>query len=541
MKKNYLFMGLLAVAAAFSSCSSEDTAEKAPDTDNAGSYLAVNIVSSGTSTRAGDFEEGTQDENQIRNLYFYFYDAAGNYLTQGVQYGELAVTPSTGNVEGKTAAVIALGPIKDKNQVAQALAVLNVDPAKAEEFKGKNLSDARKLQQENYAYTTGGKTFYTMTNATYVDAGKLVDATDVTGYIEETSVAALNNPAEIYVERLASKVKVTVSDNIQETVTENGITYDVEIVGYGLDALNKTSYLVKNVDTGWNYTWNGASWTDPTNHRSYWAADPNYEDGNYPLNSTDYNNTDDANSYSLNYVSYGSLKEATQFYCMENTISDKLFTGLFQNSTSLLVAAKFKVEGAQGYEDLYRFMGKIYGLDNYKKEVLNQLKGKGFSFWKKTQATGGTQYDEITTADLTLNEIAETADGEITLKLADGTYYKDNKGAEEWTADDITNAFADVEYADAFKGGMMYYSVPIQHLAVTAQTGKYPTAVGEYGVVRNHVYTINLNSITGLGHAVWNPEQNIVPEDKDKDRYYIGATINILAWKIVPVQNADLQ
>jgi len=46
--------------------------------------------------------------------------------------------------------------------------------------------------------------------------------------------------------------------------------------------------------------------------------------------------------------------------------------------------------------------------------------------------------------------------------------------------------------------------------------------------------------LENLGKGVYDPDEVIVPsEDDEKENYYVGATINILSWKVVN-QNVGL-
>ena len=92
----------------------------------------------------------------------------------------------------------------------------------------------------------------------------------------------------------------------------------------------------------------------------------------------------------------------------------------------------------------------------------------------------------------------------------------------------------------------MYYNIPIAHL----NSPKYDSngdlstwEEGSFGVVRNHSYEVKINSIKRLGQGVFNPEDNTTPIKPDPDpkdpNWYLGATINILSWKIVS-NNVDL-
>ena len=84
---------------------------------------------------------------------------------------------------------------------------------------------------------------------------------------------------------------------------------------------------------------------------------------------------------------------------------------------------------------------------------------------------------------------------------------------------------------------MAYYIVNIQHLgAKTADDGieteNYQT--GYYGVVRNHAYNLELNSIKGLGTPVYDKTSDIPwPVDPDLTESFIAADIKVLAWHII--------
>ena len=62
---------------------------------------------------------------------------------------------------------------------------------------------------------------------------------------------------------------------------------------------------------------------------------------------------------------------------------------------------------------------------------------------------------------------------------------------------------------------------------------------GDLGVVRNHVYNIEITGVTGLGIGLENPDQPMVPP-MDPDNYYIAARLNVLAWRVVPTQQVTL-
>lgn len=108
--------------------------------------------------------------------------------------------------------------------------------------------------------------------------------------------------------------------------------------------------------------------------------------------------------------------------------------------------------------------------------------------------------------------------------------------------------------------GLAYFNIPIEHLGIyktiatgsnigtyvdgykDSKTGLYNFNIcppGSFGLVRNHAYTINITGISGLGTALRNDEQPIVPP-VDGVTYYISAKLNILNWRIVPTQTVTL-
>ena len=103
-----------------------------------------------------------------------------------------------------------------------------------------------------------------------------------------------------------------------------------------------------------------------------------------------------------------------------------------------------------------------------------------------------------------------------------------------------------------YNGGKVYYSIPIQHLGFqrngnpnagkTANNKEFnweEVKSGDFGLVRNHVYTIIVEDIKGLGNGIPNPDDPIVPPT-DPEEYYIGARLIVLNWAMVDEQRETL-
>ncbi len=94
---------------------------------------------------------------------------------------------------------------------------------------------------------------------------------------------------------------------------------------------------------------------------------------------------------------------------------------------------------------------------------------------------------------------------------------------------------------ERFNAGKAYFNVPLKHIWGANKTGKFEAknvVLGDYGVVRNHIYELTINSISGLGTGIGDPKQPIVPPTEN-DQYYISTRLNILQWRLVK-QSVDL-
>lgn len=58
---------------------------------------------------------------------------------------------------------------------------------------------------------------------------------------------------------------------------------------------------------------------------------------------------------------------------------------------------------------------------------------------------------------------------------------------------------------------------------------------GDFGIVRNHVYTMKIGKIEGLGTGIADPDDPIVPP-ADKVKYAVHFHVNIQKWAVLPTQ-----
>lgn len=542
MKKAIL--GAIFVGALFASCSSDEPGGQQP-VEGEPSYLAVNIVtpkeSTGSQMKAatnGGFENGTETEDAASTGVFVLFN--GNTVSQVTTPQSLEPWKGLGNydpnVENISSTVLLIENQESNATPTSLLAILNAPTDIATKITvGQTLAQVESIIG-SYAPTDATGPFI-MTNSVYLDeAGTKQIAASTTGKFAKTPDAARNNPVEIYVERVVAKIRTSAQDGHltvknDQTVTLNGKTVDVNINVKGVQIANiaTQSYLFKNI-TGFNATNPWTGWSDPTNKRSYWAVTP--------TNLQVYDN------HSWNAISGDGtaldVDAAHNFYVQENVFTAA--TTPVQN-TAVIVTAQLTYKGGEKNNQplqLVKIADVYYTMEDGLKQVVNSLNNRHYFI----KSADGTRYESI---PLDYFEWATSApagatdvkgwEGFVQLK-ADKMSVKfymynpsvegDNKYVEK-TAADINTALCDKALRPKkWTNGMCYYFVDIEHFGTDAEGNN------RKGIIRNHIYDLNLQTLGGLGVPVFNPDVDIIPEIPGDDEYfYLAARINILKWKIV--------
>ena len=568
------------VCIALCACSNDESGIIPDDTPNAftgdEAYINIRLADAGSLTKAqeGGFEYGI-NEQSVKNAYFYFYDADGVFVTQGNAWGggNASTTAPAGNIEFVSNNVVVLKGLDKKDYPKYMVTVLN----KPTNFVyGKTLDEMQTVLADNnaegiyYPETTNNVTtnYFTMSTTSYTETNRtkyfVTEVKEENFSLEPiTDVSAISNAVTVYVERLAAKVTLNVSDELPKDVNgrypikvtvagENNSAGSgniasedlyVELLGWKLNATAKKSYMVKNIDETWTDTNLGFTWNRATDHRSHWGKSFNYGLSGYPENAE----TISDNPTYLNYVDLenGLTTLGSPAYCAENTNTSSIVTANFPSAvTSILLKAKVcDVNG--NTLDLVRYNGVLFKQDSFLEYVLSVLKTKNqLNVWYESgqDDMGNTKYTQIGKEYVKLENIS---DGKVKVVFTNenGTslYTGDGSNSSEQIIaalnDDLAAASAD---ATAYNGGLMYYNIPIEHLnnGNVAEDGTIPEA--KYGVVRNHHYVVTIDKLEKIGKGIFDEDEKIVPDrDPDNDTYYVGAKINILSWKIVS-QNVEL-
>ena len=563
--KIFKLFPLACAALMMSACSSDDPNNGGSTGVNDPRYLSVNIVNVGaTPSRASEeYENGSADENKISKVRFYFFNGDGtpylikapgadgvtgsgtvNWLEATPGYDDTTSdTPS--HVEKITNAVLVINGVQSAAPSA-IVAVVNpetVDPAALENNGSMRLSQLRENAVGSTFYKTdaGKVTDFVMSNSVFVNAGSDVCASLVAGHVATSADKAKANPVDLYVERVAAKVTADVDPNAFEkgdgskwdatqygTKTAVGTigAYDVYAVidGWGLADENGKAKVEKSVNTAWTDAILGITpWTTYDYRRSFWETSVEFNAGtNQPVNHK-------FNDFKANMKA--------ELYTLPNTPDNKITNVYDNNVTKFLVAAtlKYKDEHDNWHPaEICRYNGvMILGVDNLKTQV-------ALRFSKYYTSTDGSNYTQLTKDDITFAEPTTSMKNyQVTPTLVDapaGTtkkyYTKSSTGAYTEVPEGEVNAAIGADKAEIRTEGKAYYYVPIKHLGTTGN-------LGEYGVVRNHFYKINLTGLTGFGTPVYNPNTVIDPTVPTYDNTYLAARVQVLQWRVVN-QNANL-
>lgn len=542
-------------------CSSSDDLKDGGANVNDKAYLAIRInnVGSVAGSRAttGDYENSTADENYIQSVRFYFFNSDGTpYILKenGQSTGKNWLEKTEGlNTEKKDEPNVSMisSPLlviegNTGASPAVMLAVINPNSLDGDKLGNgaKTLDDVKRSSIYSQFHTKDNKNFV-MSNSVYVANGVEKCASVVIGHVANDAETAKGKPVDLYVERVVAKVQPTIdvdytaSDGRTWTKIEGkdamkvGVygTNDIYAVvdGWGVADENGKAELVKQVDTKWNDANLGIDvWTSTDYHRCFWTSSVGFvaggaAEGNAPVNHS--------------YKDYAARSLTNCTYTLPNALKDAASDPYNSTLTKMLVATHLVYKDGEDYKpaEICQYRGQEYlHIDDVKAEVANNFADyyikKGETCTKlqpsdidfTTKATGIKDYEVVAT----LRELAE----DETLQKKETT-----EGASSFknvTKAELQNLM-NAEPAQIRKDGMAYYYVPIRHL------GTDPEKPGYYGIVRNHMYSINIQNMFGFGTPVYDPEKVIDPTIPSNKATYLAARINVLSWRVVKY-DADL-
>lgn len=554
--KIFKLFPLACAALMMTACGSDNDIEGG-STNPAGDaqYLAVNIVNVGTTpTRAltGDYQDGSTEESTIKKIRFYFFHNDGspyilNGTTPDINWLENSSITNNGKdtpngVEQITKSILVInGTVK--TAPAKMVAIINPETLTELNNTKKTLAQLTSSLVGTKFYNTTGATpeDFVMSNSVYATSeGLKVCENKISGFVYSDATNATAHPVDIYVERVAAKVKATLTGaDFKDGAStwgagKTGIkvgsysTYDIYAIvdGWGVADENGKANLEKQIQTSWSDTGLGFStWTTADYHRSFWETSVPFSATNNIVNHkfSDYKKQPSEFLYTLPNTSATAIPvPATPVNPSDPTI--------YRNDrTKFLLTAHLMYNDGTSWKNAELCTYK--GIDYLGVNVLKEHIAFESGYYVKTSTSG--PYQRITKDDITFVKPTDKADYLVVPTVVDNskTYYKNTntETSPEWepvTADAANTALAN-EPAQVRTNGMAYYYIPIKH------HGSGNT-VGEYGIVRNHIYDVKVNSLTGFGTPVYDDDKTIIPTMPDDSNTYLAARINVLQWRVVP-------
>ena len=380
--------------------------------------------------------------------------------------------------------------------------------------------------------------YFVMSNAVYAQGTNEVCATTLTmENIKTTQLEAEAAPVTIYVERVAAKVQLTANEKydldkdvqfipVSGDPTPTGV--NAKIIGWDLYRDNSQSYLLKRINpTVWGVDGVGFSWNDAPWYRCYWATSIGAPEGDLVYNDDSSKTLDEQT-----YIGENTTGKAT---CTKAVIKAQLVN---DNDKPLDIAIWNNVEYV---EEPNNEKGTGYTL---RIAVANTLKNTYFAM---TTTSGGVdEYTGLKPEDLkcvaggTNDAPTGVLANEVYFQLSDTgkakNWYKLVNGKYEPVAADTANdnnsikatneALKKVPAAVLYTNGMTFYYVDIKHLGAQASQA-------EYGIVRNHIYDIDIKSIKGYGSPIYAGVNHLDYPQITEQQTYVSAKINILSWRLV--------
>lgn len=554
-------------------------------------YMRVNISSAPDATRATEdegFVYGTADEHAVHDAQFFFFDENGKFVTKATVW--TGGNENSNSNEGRDQNVEYFGNnvivLKNLTQtpVRYMLTVLNLP-----DFEPLSTIEATATSLYNWQNTIDGNNYHVMTTATYLDEGNdrhhnnkypyatYIQNGDYQVQPKDVSFSADDlgtDVVDIYVERLAAKVEVRVSDSftsddqlaivtlndgtklfpIRATVSgyNNGtlegdqtddtgaeVVY-VRFTGWGLNAVLPKSALFKQIDSDWINNPPFTGWNDATHFRSYWTKTPYY--GNDPTEYLSYFTFDELQS-KLGYKGEGNVRyESDINYCNGNTNTlEAIYQGqnlVPSKVTHAIIGARICDKEGNPLDLIRATSGEMYTKQSYINYVYNLANPLIYYDNEDGQTRSQVSPDDL---EFELRRNGGNVIRIFLTKVKDEskTYYDVNGDPIDSPVDRIQGFLTQVQSSlqpEVYTGGAMYYVVPIEHMAAInpGPDDKPYNTLGYYGVVRNFWYAITLNSLSRFGHGVFDPgNEKLIPDAPETDNYLLGAKINILSWKVL--------
>lgn len=512
MRKNFTAVALLCATlmVGVTACNKSNRGPEVPQVGES-SYAVLSIaLPTANSTKAvddvhqGDTYAGTVAENKVSSVLVGFYkggtcsaridlDAAHSGTASEKFTGTDVADASTGYKLVTKAVKVPKIATSDSYDV---VVFFNpTEEVKGRINKGASIEDLKRVSSYDEAkvITTNGIMMSNAKGLVNITGDKLYET-------KEKAEEAAAQKISVQVERAVAKVFVNPS--IPATATGSIAGAKLALQGWSLNVTNKKYFPMRVMDQAikTNSVGNAAATledeTADSQRVNSYAKDPNFDAATTTIDNDNF-------VYLANLTTLPDFYEAGYdddkgHYVAENTMS----ADAQKLRGTTLVVFKVKVtptiDGAE-VDKYVVYKGVAYTVDDFKTRVTNS-------------ATKSDEENGMPSGFQTL--VASFAEG--TTSGVDALNAKIDAG-KAFTQDGISL------YVD----GVNYYQMPIRHFTNEQQAA--PMQYGRYGLVRNNIYKLTINSIKNFGDPeVVNPED----ENDDPETLFIAMSVELQPWLV---------
>lgn len=519
---------------AFAGCSQDDlntTDDNGVVKDPTGeAYVSISIKTPAT-TRAlntPDQETGTSAESKVEKLKLVFFDNSTPKVVTDVKDYTVGTDLETGapNQPNGTAGKAFKIAATSKHILVVANPIAAFAPTVGQSYDVVN--DALTATATDVA--TADK--FMMSNAKGDLEPSAANGDDIDLTLYSSATAAESHPCQINIDRVAAKVRVY-------TAGVTSTFANITDAGWVLNVTNKKFFpCSKRVHTAVN----SVTPFDQYSLGSY-REDPNY--------STQFDPTTQAADYAGEYNFYSSVSapawiapcDATVAgepqYCLENTQTAAF--NMHAYTTQVLFKAVVSPTGLKdvtgvayditGGADWIAIGASYFSYDELvkyiEKELTNKYSSADPALYSASLFNSLYAYlnDVLAGAQTTLaldeTVHAPLAGATLTSKVAS---YINPLTADKAAVEAAGNKAKTVGHLSYYAGGVSYYKIMIKH----DDDATVLNALGEFGVVRNSVYDLNITKVNNPGYpSIPNPDPETPDEDEDT---WLSVQINVNPW-----------
>lgn len=363
-----------------------------------------------------------------------------------------------------------------------------------------------------------------------------------------TKTGAEGAPVEVYVERAVSKVQFAAVGYSLASVDTDGKAL-LDNATWNLDVINKKSYVMRHQSAMYN---GNVEYPNPAvaavSRYHFYAQDPNYLVGfsNEKTPSPVTNLTDHFTYITDAQVDKplsASAAVTNHLYTLENTMeADEQYEDV---TTAAILKVDFKptktavdgltgfttgeTQNAAGWSQYYVW---TYGSTKYVFTAANLVK-------IAAMVTLDPAYVEFTALHEFLTDTSAATDDSGTPIINGSKGMLAGLFGDDFAFNGVTPPTASMNSLVVGGSMLTYYHTPTNYYRTLVRHFNNtlvptPMAYGRYGVVRNNVYKLTLNSVYSPGDITI-PK----PEGPDDKYAYLGVDIKVLPW-IIRTQDVDL-